>query len=52
VFHFKITYYKSQKYPKTDEQARAAFTERIVQYESNGLPIVYLDKSGFAQNMC
>jgi len=42
---------KTLKHPKANEQDRQAFNERIKHHRSNGQTIIYLDESGFAQDM-
>ncbi len=46
-----ISFKKTQKHPKADENARADFQCRIESYKKPGRDIVYLDESGFAQCM-
>ena len=46
----KISYKKTLKHPKADEQARSDFQNKIDAYESEGRTIVYLDESGFARD--
>ena len=43
-----ITYKKTLKHPKIDEEARIVFRYKITNYEREGHPLVYLDESGFA----
>jgi hypothetical protein len=43
-----VTYKKTLKHPKADEEKRSLFQKKIKTYESQGLQIVYLDESGFA----
>lgn len=42
---------KTLRHPKADEKARQVFSEKIICYESAQRPIIYLDESGFAQDM-
>ena len=46
-----ICYKKNLKHPKANEEGRTAFQTKISAYESQGRPIVYLDESGFAQDI-
>lgn len=46
-----ITYKKTLKHPKANEELRTDFRRLITQYENDGKTIVYLDESGFAQDM-
>jgi hypothetical protein len=39
------------QHPKTNQQARINFQQKIKAYQQAGNPIVYLDESGFAQDM-
>ena len=43
--------YKTLQHPKTNQQARINFQQKIKAYQQAGNPIVYLDESGFAQDM-
>lgn len=45
--HIKKTYF----HPKADEVLRKEFQEKIEKYQKEGKTIVYLDESGFAQDM-
>lgn len=47
VLHIKKTYF----HPKADEILRKEFQEKIEKYKKEGKTIVYLDESGFAQDM-
>jgi len=38
-------------HPKANEEARETFKNKMSRYESEGRAIVYLDESGFAQDM-
>ena len=42
---------KTLQHPKTNQQARLNFQQKIKAYQQAGNPIVYLDESGFAQEM-
>ena len=44
----KVSYKKTLKHPKADEQARSDFQNKIDAYASEGRTMVYLDESGFA----
>ena len=46
-----ISYKKTRQHPKANEQARRDFQNKIDAYESEGRTIMYLDESGFAQDM-
>ena len=42
---------KTLKHPKADEQAQEVFQQKMQAYEAEGKNLVYLDESGFAQDM-
>ena len=42
---------KTFSHPKANSDARQAFQERIKSYEEAGKPVVYIDESGFANDM-
>ena len=42
---------KTLKHPKACEYKRASFVSRIMAYQAQGKEIIYLDESGFAQDM-
>ena len=46
-----VSYKKTLQHPKTNQQARLNFQQKIKAYQQAGNPIVYLDESGFAQQM-
>ena len=46
-----VSYKKTLQHPKTNQQARLNFQQKIKAYQQAGNPIVYLDESGFAQEM-
>ena len=46
-----VSYKKTLQHPKTNQQARLNFQQKIKAYQQADNPIVYLDESGFAQEM-
>ncbi len=46
-----VSYKKTFTHLKANEEKRAAFKEKINQYQAEGKPLVYLDESGFAKSM-
>ena len=46
-----VNYKKTLQHPKTNQQAHLNFQQKIQAYQQAGNPIVYLDESGFAQDM-
>ncbi|WP_100141763.1 IS630 family transposase [Candidatus Hamiltonella defensa] len=42
---------KTLRHPKANEEARQGFQEKIADYQKQGKSLVYLDESGFAQDM-
>ena len=43
-----VSYKKTLKHSKANDQARTEFKKKIAHYESSGQTIIYLDESGFA----
>lgn len=46
-----VTYKKTLIHPKIDEEKRLLFQNKLNTYQANGMDIVYLDESGFANDM-
>jgi hypothetical protein len=42
---------KTLSHPKADENARSIFQDKIKAYQADNKPIVYLDESGFANEL-
>ena len=49
--HLGVSYKKTLQHPKTNQQARLKFQQKIKAYQQAGNPIVYLDESRFVQDM-
>lgn len=47
----KISYKKTLRHPRADEDARRAFMNKTARYEAESRTIVYIDESGFAHDM-
>jgi hypothetical protein len=47
----KISRKKKFSHPKADEEARCVFVKKIKEYQDRGIPLIYIDKSGFAHDM-
>ncbi|WP_440864958.1 IS630 family transposase [Symbiopectobacterium purcellii] len=45
-----LTYKKTLRHPKADENARQGFQQKKQQYEKEGKPIVFIDESGFSHD--
>ena len=42
---------KTLRHPRRDEQQRMLFTQRMSRYRSINKPIIYIDESGFSNDM-
>jgi hypothetical protein len=47
----KISRKKTFFHPKADEETRRLFQKKISVYELMSIPLIYIDKSGFSENM-